>query len=183
MVALGCANLFVMSRRSKGTRSHPIGVRTRGAQVIDSDGPDAYRDRLHWPEPTVCPDCRATYLAGRWQWHSAPDGAQLHRCPACRRTHDHLPAGEVHLEGEYFVAHRQEVMALIQARADHARREHPLQRIMATRPTPQGMVIETTDMHLAHGLGEAVHHAHAGELTAAHAAGQQLLRVHWVRHH
>lgn len=172
-----------MSRHSKDTRSHPIGVRPRGTQVIDSDGPDAYRERAHWPEPTVCPDCRATYHEGRWQWSSAPEGAALHRCPACRRTRDHLPAGEVHLGGAYFVAHRQEVMALIHARADRARREHPLQRIMGSRETAQGVVIETTDMHLAHGLAQAVHRAHAGELNAAHQAGQQLLRVHWTREH
>lgn len=178
-----CVTLRRMSRHSKDTRLHPIGVRPRGTQVIDSDGPDAYREHAHWPQPTVCPDCRATYLGGRWQWQTAPDGAALHRCPACRRTHDHLPAGEVHLEGDYFVAHRQEVMALIRARADRARSEHPLQRIMATRETPQGVIIETTDIHLAHGLGQAVHHAHAGELSAAHLKGQQLLRVHWVRHH
>jgi|GEM_PF-3548217 len=47
---------------------------------------------------------------------------------------------------------------------------------------PHGtMEITTTDMHLAKGIGEAVHHAYQGELKTKHTPGENLVRVHWHR--
>ena len=75
----------------------------------------------------------------------------------------------------------QEVMALVQHHAERARQEHPMQRLMPT-PTHDGeTTLATTDMHLAHGLGEALHRAFKGDLSARYERGQTLMRVHWTR--
>lgn len=170
-----------MSHRSKGTREHTVGVKPRGAGVLSVREWDAYRDHHQWPDPTECPDCGASFVGGRWRWERAPEGATLHQCPACRRMHDHFPAGVVTLEGPWFEAHRQEVMALVRHRADRARAEHPMQRLMESDERPGVVTLSTTDMHLAHGLGEAIHQAFKGDLSARYERGQTLMRVHWSR--
>jgi len=42
--------------------------------------------------------------------------------------------------------------------------EHPLKRIMAVEEKDGAMLVTTTDIHLARGIGEALHHAYQGEL-------------------
>lgn len=170
-----------MSSQSKSTRFHTIGAPVRGAGVIVEREHDAYRADHKPPEPTVCPQCAATYHAGRWQWTAAPAGAHEEMCPACRRIHDEFPAGYVTLDGAYFREHRDELMQLLDHRAEHAKAEHPLQRVMAIEDTADGVVITTTDTHLARGLGEALHHAHQGELKLRYEDAQNLVRVHWTR--
>jgi NMD protein affecting ribosome stability and mRNA decay len=170
-----------MSHHAKGTRLHPIGAPLRGRGVMVEREHDAYRERLKLAEPALCPECRAVFQEGRWQWKAAPAGAYEHLCPACRRIRDHFPAGFVTLEGEFFRAHRQELMQCVQAHADHARAEHPLQRLMDIEERGEGVLITTTETHLARGIGEALHHAYRGELRFNHERGQTLLRVHWRR--
>lgn len=170
-----------MSGPSKSTRFHPIGAPVRGDRVIVERVHDAYRADHKPPEPTVCPQCGATYHAGRWQWSAAPAGAHQELCPACRRIRDESPAGYVTLAGAYFRAHRDELMQLVGHRAEHARAEHPLQRVMASADSGDGVLITTTDTHLARGIGEALHHAHQGELKFHYEDAQNLLRVHWTR--
>ncbi len=172
-----------MSHASKGTRAHTLGVKPRGSGVLSVQDWDAYRDHHAWSDPTECPDCHASFVGGRWRWDAAPPGSAQHRCPACRRIHDQFPAGLVTLGGPWFDAHRQEVMALVQHHAERARQEHPMQRLMPTpTPTQDGeTTLATTDMHLAHGLGEALHRAFKGDLSARYERGQTLMRVHWSR--
>jgi hypothetical protein len=42
-------------------------------------------------------------------------------------------------------------------------------------------LITTTDIHLARGIGEAVHHAYQGELDYHYNPEEALLRVTWMR--
>jgi NMD protein affecting ribosome stability and mRNA decay len=170
-----------VSKHSKSTRFHTIGAPVRGAGIIVERVHDAYRSDHKPPEPTVCPQCQATYHAGRWQWTAPPAVAHEELCPACRRIRDEFPAGYVTIEGEFFGQHRDELMQLVKHRAEHAKAEHPLQRIMTTDDTADGVLITTTDTHLARGLGEALHHAHQGELKFHYEDAQNLLRVHWKR--
>ncbi|MDE2094579.1 MAG: ATPase [Burkholderiales bacterium] len=142
---------------------------------------DAYRADHKPPEPTACPRCHASYHAGRWQWTVAPGGAHEELCPACRRIRDEFPAGYLTIEGEFFRAHRDELMRLVEHRAEQVKAEHPLQRVMAIDETADGVLVTTTDTHLARGLGEALHHAHQGELKFHYEDAQDLLRVHWKR--
>jgi len=44
-----------------------------------------------------------------------------------------------------------------------------------------GILITTTDIHLARGIGEALHHAYQGELEYHYNEQENLLRVVWAR--
>jgi hypothetical protein len=142
---------------------------------------DSYKTKGKLREPTVCPDCGAVFHAGRWQWLAKPKGAHLTSCPACHRVRDHFPAGYVSLAGEFFATHEQEILHLIQHREAQEKAEHPLQRIMAIEKTERGTVVTTTDIHLARGIGEALHHAYQGELEFHYNPEQNLLRINWIR--
>jgi hypothetical protein len=116
---------------------------------------DAYKSRTKLPTPTVCPDCGAVFSGGRWQWLTAPESAHHEMCPACHRIHDHFPAGYVKLEGEFVEGHRVELTELARNLEKKERAEHALQRIIDITDEDGGVLITTTDVHLAHGIGEA----------------------------
>lgn len=143
-----------------------------------------YRARGKWPEPTTCPECGALFHHGRWQWGEAGEaapGAEHHLCPACQRMRDRVPAGQLTLSGEFFTAHRAEILNLIHNAEAAARAEHPLERIMDIEDEEDRTVITVTDVHLVHGIGEALHHAYQGELDSQYTDEDTLLRVFWSR--
>jgi NMD protein affecting ribosome stability and mRNA decay len=142
---------------------------------------DAYKARHKLPEPTVCPQCGAVFHEGRWQWLQAPADAHQEPCPACHRIHDHFPAGFVTLQGEFFLAHREEILHLAQNVEKHERTEHPLKRVMKIEEKDGVTLITTTDIHLARGIGEAIHNAYQGELEYHYNPDEYLLRVGWTR--
>jgi len=102
-------------------------------------------------------------------------------CPACQRIRDCFPVGFVHLGGKYFAEHRDELTALLRHREEREKADHPLARIMAIEPEGEGVLVTTTDIHLARDLGEALHHACQGELEFHYNEAEKLLRVHWQR--
>jgi NMD protein affecting ribosome stability and mRNA decay len=174
--------VVVMSGFSKSSKSHTQGTPVKGYAGVRENEHDPYRLPAKLAEPTYCPDCSAVYERGRWQWKERVSAnAPRHRCPACQRIHDDFPAGYVHIEGDYARTHREELMHLITHRGEHAKAEHPLQRIMAVQDTADGWVVTTTDVHLARGIGEALHGAHHGELKLHYSDGETLVRVHWHR--
>ena len=142
---------------------------------------DSYKPAHKPAEPAVCPDCGAVYHAGRWQWKERPGGAHEVVCSACQRIRDGFPAGYVHVGGPFLAAHRDELTALLQHHEAKAKAEHPLVRIMGVEEEGDGMMITTTDIHLARDLGEALHHAYQGELEFHYNESEKLLRVHWRR--
>jgi NMD protein affecting ribosome stability and mRNA decay len=102
-------------------------------------------------------------------------------CPACQRVRDRVPAGYLTLSGAFLASHREEIEHLIDNHAQRQGAEHPLKRIMAREDTADGLLITTTDAHLARSLGEAVHHAYRGDLDYHYADDDTTLRVHWQR--
>lgn len=142
---------------------------------------DPYLARGKPPEPTACPDCGAVFHKGRWQWGEAPEKAHAHRCPACQRIHDRVPAAELILEGEFFTAHRDEITHLIRHIETKEKAEHPLERIMEERNEGGHLVISFTSQHLARGAGDAVHHAYQGKLEIRASERDGVLRVTWRR--
>jgi len=142
---------------------------------------DPYRARGKWPEPTTCPECNAIFRHGRWQWGEAEPGAAQHLCPACHRIQDRVPAGQLTLSGEFFTAHREEIMHLVRNAEAKARAEHPLERIMDIKDEAERTVVTFTEAHLVHGVGEALHHAYHGELDSHYTDEGDLLRITWSR--
>lgn len=142
---------------------------------------DSYKLRGKLREPTRCPECGAVFVKGRWQWLPAPEDAHSEMCPACHRIHDRFPAGYVKLEGEFLAAHRAEILGLVRNIEEREKAEHPLQRIIAIADDEGGILVTTTDIHLAHGIGEAVHAAYDGSLESRYNREEKLLRVRWSR--
>lgn len=142
---------------------------------------DPYLSRGKLTEPTVCPDCSAVYHHGRWQWSETPDGAHEHRCPACQRTHDHMPAGTLTVGGDFFAQHHEEIMHLIHNLETKEKAEHPLERIMDSTEKPGELVLNFTGQHLARATGEALHHAYHGELAYQYTEKDDVMQVSWSR--
>lgn len=132
-------------------------------------------------EPTVCPQCDAIFMEGRWRWGPLPVTAHQAVCPACERIEKHDPAGYVVLNGPYFDRHVDEILALLHDQAERKRLENPLMRLMEEERSENSMLITTTDIRLAHFLGAALHHHFQGDLEYHHNAARDLLRVHWTR--
>jgi len=142
---------------------------------------DSYKTKGKLAEPTACPDCGAVFHAGRWQWLEKPKDAHQVSCPACHRMRDKFPAGYVSLAGKFLAAHEAEILQLIRHHETREKAGHPLQRIMDIEKTEHGTLVTTTDIHLARGIGEALHHAYQGELEFHFSPEQNLLRVNWSR--
>ncbi|MGA8262660.1 MAG: BCAM0308 family protein [Arenicellales bacterium] len=142
---------------------------------------DPYHARVKLKEPTVCPDCGAVYSQGRWAWGEAPATAHKAPCPACQRISDQVPAALLSLSGDFFQAHKDEIVRLIENYETRERAEHPLKRIMSVREEDGALVVAFTDSHLARGTGEALHHAYQGELDHQYMKSDNLLRVAWRR--
>ena len=147
----------------------------------DSQHHDPYRRVAKPPEPTICPRCQAVYSSGRWSWERPPEEAHEQDCPACRRIQDEFPAGYVVIKGEFIRDHRDEIVALITAKEERAKAEHPLQRIMAIEDVRDGLQVTTTESHLARGIGEALNEAYQGDLKLRYSRDENLLRATWKR--
>lgn len=132
-------------------------------------------------DPTVCPQCDAIFMDGRWRWGPVPVSANQVVCSACQRMQDNDPAGYVVLAGPFFHDHRDEIINMIHEQAERKRQENPLMRLMEEERNDIAMMIKTTDIRLAHFLGAALHHHYQGELEYHHNAAHDLLRVHWTR--
>lgn len=162
-------------------QTHPPGFHlVRRDQLIQEAEHDTYKTKEKLPEPTLCPDCGAVYHAGHWQWRARPENAHPTSCPACHRMRDRYPAGYVSLSGDFYTAHEQEILQLIRHHETREKAEHPLQRIMAIEKTDHGTEVTTTDIHLARGIGEALHSAYQGDLAFHYNPSQNLLRVSWT---
>lgn len=153
----------------------------RRDQLREEREHDSYKLRGKLPEPAACGKCGAVYHGGRWQWGERPAGAQEVTCAACQRIADRFPAGFVHVGGDFFAARRDELLRLLRHHEEKQKAQHPLARIMAIEDEASGVLLTTTDTHLARDLGEALHHAYQGDLDFHYNAGENLLRVHWRR--
>ena len=144
---------------------------------------DPYKARGKLAEGTVCSECMAAFVDGRWQWVDGQfKAAHWDLCPACRRIKDNYPAGEVTLSGKFLQAHRQEIIRLARNVEEAEKSTHPLQRIMAIdEKSADRVVITTTDIHLPRRIGHAIVDAYKGELETDYDEAGYFVRMSWKR--
>lgn len=172
-----------MPRRAMSpTSNSPAGTATRYRdRIFDDKKHDPYQSNAKYKEPTVCGDCHAVFHEGRWMWAATPADAKEARCPACRRTHDRLPAGFVTLTGEFLASHREEVLALVRHVAAHERQEHPLHRLMQVEERSDRVDVTTTDIHSPQRIAEALKSAYQGNFKVHYGHDEYTVRVDWHR--
>jgi hypothetical protein len=86
------------------------------------------------------------------------------------------------LTGEFVSSHREDVLGVAHNEAARIKAEHPLARIIKIEDQPEfpkGIIITTTDSHLARRIGEKLHHAHRGTFTCRYEQNEDLLRATW----
>ena len=161
------------------TPHHPRDKRDRSVRARKHD---QYKAKGKLREPSVCRECKAVYHKGRWMWGPVPSESQEVMCPACERIRDRAPSGVLLLTGEFVAKHRDQVLGLASNEEARLKAEHPLARIIKIEDqteAPEGLVITTTDPHLARRIGEALHHAHRGTVTCRYEENEDLLRANW----
>jgi NMD protein affecting ribosome stability and mRNA decay len=155
---------------------------TRGNPRLQEEIHDPYRTTAKLRAPRRCAQCGATYLKGRWQWQSVlPTAPATIVCPACRRSNEKYPAGELTLRGAFVAEHDTELVRLIRNIEAAESREHPLHRIMALQRSDGSIVITTTDVHLPRRMGHALEDAWGGELSTHYDEQGYFARVTWER--
>lgn len=148
-------------------------------QLMTLPRDDPYQPKRKPHEPGVCEDCGVLWSHGRWHWGAAPPDAQRLVCPACRRIRERAPAGYVRISGPALSTRRAEIDGLLRNHEARERQTHPLQRILAIEEQAAQLTVTTTDLHLARGLGDALHAALRGTLDYHYNDAEHLLYVDW----
>jgi hypothetical protein len=121
-------------------------------------------------------------MKGRWHWvEEWPTGAPRKICQACLRVQDSCPAGWLSIIGSFVLSHRTEIVSVALNEQARELKDHPLNRIMRIVDEAGGLLVTTTDIHLARRIGEALHRAHKGELKIHYDLGGCAVRVDWTR--
>lgn len=156
------------------------GHSARRDRFVEEYKHDSYKMPGKLKEPTVCKTCGALYHKGRWTWEAKPAGAEQITCPACLRIEDKNPKGFLTVKGPYKTQHRDQVMGIIRNTEAQEKQAHPLARIMTIEDRAGDLVILTTDSHLPRRIGEALKHAHHGELDIQYDQDEDFIRIIWT---
>jgi len=167
----------------KELRKTYIGEQTeRHDRLIKERVHDPYKTRRKLSEPTTCPQCGATWHAGRWQWQTQqPEAVNEELCQACHRINDRYPAGELTISGAFLSAHRDEITNLVRNTERLENQDHPLHRIMDLNEQDDRMVITTTDIHLPRRIAQSLFNAYKGDLDFHYDDEGYFLRATWSR--
>lgn len=144
---------------------------------------DSYLPRRSPKETIQCSGCGAFYFRRRWTL-SPPRGfstavhARPIYCPACRKTRERFPGGELHLVGVE-VENRNEIARILRNEEDRARQKNPLERIMRLQATDGDWRVETTTEKLAQRLGRSIRKARGGKLQYKWGHNNKFARVVW----
>jgi NMD protein affecting ribosome stability and mRNA decay len=141
---------------------------------------DPYQRQQKLEDNTVCPQCGAVYHKGRWRWGARLEDGYEGLCPACRRINDKYPAGVVELRGGLERQQKEEIVRLARHQEEAETSEHPLNRIINIEEDADGIIINTTDIHLPRRIGEAVERAFHGSLNEVFDQGGYFVRVTWT---
>ncbi len=160
--------------------AHKLGRRNR---LIQEERHDAYQQKKKWQEPTVCSECNAVFLEGRWAWWEPAINARRIVCPACQRIKDKDPAGRLEIRGSYFVHHQDEVLNLIRNTESKEKDAHPMERIMGITSEEDHSLLTTTGIHIARRIGDALQDAYQGELNFTYGDAEKSIHMVWSREH
>jgi hypothetical protein len=165
----------------KGETAMDKGSAGRKDRLIQEKLHNVYREGDKSLEPTVCTECGALYMNGRWSWEKPPEPTKETVCPACRRIADRFPAGHIELKGSFFSEHRPEVLNLVRNVESREKAERPLERIMSIDDEEDHTLVTTTGIHIARRIGEALARAYKGDLSFQYANAEKRIRVFWQR--
>lgn len=154
-------------------------METRRDQLLQDESHDPTKPSVKMSDPTVCPDCGATYIDGRWTWRHGPAEAPRRLCSACQRIRDDYAAGFVTVGGSFARAHRDEILRLAKNTEEREKENHPIKRIMKISEVGDEIVISTTEVHLAQAIGKALDGAFNGTLRFDFE--EDIVRVDWRR--
>jgi hypothetical protein len=156
---------------------------------VDHDG-GRKRPGRALTEPAYCPGCGAVYAGRHWshlvaarvQARQCGRPIEVRVCPSCRQARSGAPHGFLHVDGDFFTAHRAEIELLLRNEVDRARAEHPLDRALAWEALlGDGLLVTTTTEHLAQRLGRALRDAYDGELHFGFSHENRLAHIWWRR--
>ena len=154
-------------------------MQTRRDELRQSESHDPTKPLRKLTDPTVCPECGATYIEGRWTWRHGPVEARRELCSACQRTRDDYPAGFITVSGPFASAHRDEILRMIRNTESREKESHPIKRIIAIDERGDEINITTTDIRLAQSIGKALESAFKGRLEIDFE--EDIVRVSWNR--
>jgi hypothetical protein len=99
-------------------------------------------------------------------------------CPACRKTREHYPGGELHLlcVGP---RDRNEIVKILYNEEERARQKNPLERIIQFQVRNGDWRVETTTEKLAQRLGRSLKKARGGKLVYKWGHNNKFARVVW----
>jgi NMD protein affecting ribosome stability and mRNA decay len=155
--------------------------RGRKDRLIKQKRHDVYLETTKLPEPTLCPECHALFVTGRWTWKKAPEKVYTSLCPACRRISDNYPAGLIEIKGTFYQQHTEEILNLVRNIESQEKGERPLERIMTISDEKDHTLVKTTGIHIARRIGEALSRSYKGNLTFQYADSDKNIRVNWQR--
>ncbi|MFC1749817.1 BCAM0308 family protein [Pseudomonadota bacterium] len=134
----------------------------------------------------ICKHCNAVYDNKGWKHledldPSHVDDLKKSVCPACHASKNHTSDGVVHLSGDFFIAHKEEILNTINNLADQAEERDVLNRIERIEHTDEGeMIIYTTKNKLAMEIGKHVADAFkGGDLDIQFSKDDMPVEVRW----
>lgn len=141
-------------------------------------------------QPAVCPGCGAVYVKRRWS-HSPGARARVSAagaplavrvCRTCRQRTMGVPHGYLHIDGEFFPAHRAEMEHLLHNEVERAGADNPLHQVLGWEDLGSGTLLVTTSTeHLAQRLGHALQKAYDGDVHYGFSHENKLAHVWWHR--
>ncbi|HKV39512.1 MAG TPA: hypothetical protein VJX67_09890 [Blastocatellia bacterium] len=142
-------------------------------------------------EPVVCVSCGSVCESRGWtsdlslgqSWRQVNwQAAKQTICPACIQDRTGLPAGYVHLDGAFFVSHRDQVERMLKHEADQAASNGSAARVVGWDGGDyERLTVATSTGRLAQQFGRALHKAFGGIVRYGFSRENKLARVWWHR--
>ena len=147
---------------------------------------DPYIDPKGLKETGVCQKCGAVYRHKRWSLQVAVSelkGTTIRKvtCPACRKIRDRYAGGIVTLRGDFLMAHKDQIIHLVQNEETRAKGVNPLERIISLREGKGRIEIQTTSERFAQRIGREIKRAYKGNVEYQWSKDNKFIRVNWDR--